>query len=81
MFSFWLALVIYLGGTGSGLGPEVNFDALDHRTNRHGAVALDKVLHLGQDHAQVAQLAGIDLACQNVGQLQGLVFLQPGSLS
>ena len=31
-------------------------------------------LHLGQDHAQVAQLAGIDLACQNVGQLQGLVF-------
>ena len=56
------------------VGAGGKLDALDHRANRHSAVALDKVLHLGQDHAQVAQLAGIDLACQNVGQLQGLVF-------
>ena len=57
-----------------GVGACAHFNALDDGANGHGVVAADKVLHLGQHHGQVAQLAAVHLPRQHVGQLQGLVF-------
>ena len=56
------------------VGAGGKLDALDHRANRHGAVALDKVLQLGQRHHHVAQFFGGDAACHDIGQFEGLVF-------
>ena len=49
-------------------------DSLHQRADGLCAVALHKVLHLGQDDRQVCQLLRLHNAGENIGQLEGLVF-------
>ena len=47
---------------------------LHQRADRLCAVTLHKVLHLGQDDRQIAQLLRAHKAGENVGQLKRFVF-------
>ena len=47
---------------------------LYQRADRLCAVALHKVLHLGQDDRQIAQFLRAHEAGEDIGQLEGLVF-------
>ena len=47
---------------------------LHQRADRLCAVALHKVLHLGQDDRQIAQFLRAHEAGEDIGQLEGLVF-------
>ena len=51
-----------------------HFDGLYQRADGHGVVALDKVVHLGQNQHHVAQFFGLHAAGQHIGELEGLVF-------
>ena len=57
-----------------GVGALAHLHALHDGAHRHGVMAADKVLHLGQHNGQIAHILNFHLARQHIGQLQGLVF-------
>ena len=56
------------------VGAGGQFDALHEGAEGLCAVALHKVLHLGQDDRQIAQFLRAHEAGEDIGQLEGLVF-------
>ena len=63
------------------VGAGGQFDALHEGAEGLCAVALDKVVHLGQHDLHIVELFGLDAAADHVGQLEGLVFCGPLSSS
>ena len=59
---------------GLGVGAGGQFDALHEGAEGLCAVALDKVVHLGQHDLHIVELFGLDAAADHIGQLEGLVF-------
>ena len=56
------------------VGAGGQFDALHEGAEGLCAVALDKVVHLGQHHGQTGHLFRMDLTGKHIGELQGLVL-------
>ena len=57
-----------------GLGALGDKDVLHQRADGLGAMAADKVFHLGDDQVDIGKVLRHDAAAEHIGELEGLAF-------